>query len=479
MSSIVVAPTRRAENTIYLAFSAVLVIFIQYLGAWISGIDTSPPFAPDLIIVGIIAPIISAALIYSVPDQWLVHNQLSRKIVTAMKIWAEYYLLSSAALQVYKIRSISVRNPKSVFHEERSIVLEGGTLDTPIWRLRGAFWFFISLWLTIPITISIVGLSAFTSIFIITIGIVVSIVVAYPSWKWYIHVSQVLTDSIEFHWLDRVITAARRSDVAIDTPPESRIEIDVKGFTEAIYRGIRGAEDAVESPPEHIIDVPEVVKPSKRGTRHGDEKPVKVTGRISSSTKSEISDKALQDLITGEVEWLRELIRRTIWSSFRARFSELRRYLLLRGEASVKLIRDPILEEWRQSLRAKQANHSFTNLRRLCYYLRGYDLIPSADQQTIDEIIEYEESFMVDPVWASNLYFKRMTRRTDITGMFQLVASDHVDDYLEQMERSALDQYVGQDIAYYEQEYEKLAGEQLWPEMNDDELDKAEPMTYD
>ena len=479
MSSIVVAPTRRAENTIYLAFSAVVVIFIQYFGAWISGEDATLPFAPNLVIVGIIAPILSAALIYSVPDEWLLHKLLSRKIESSMLDSIAFFLLTTVALKLYKVRSERVRNPKSVFCEERDVVLEAGTLDTPIWRLRGAIWFFMSLWLTVPMAISIVGFSTGSSTLMILVGFIVSIVVIHPSWKWYIRTSQLLTNTLDFHWLDRLLTAARRSDIAADDPTASDIEVEVTGFTETIYRGIKAAEAVAEWGADKILDVPEVAKPHRQQTWNKNEEiPIRVKGRIVSREKSGIPEKALQDLLMGDVEWLRELLRRNSWSSFKIRFKELNGFILFRGEETLKRLVHLLLEEWKAAMRNNEATFAFTNLRRLCYYLKEYGLLPSEGKDTINEITKYQEEFIVNPNWAYQYYTKRMTESIYVKMMFEDLARHVVDDYQSEEGWQQYQSHVGADLAYLSDSYQKLSGKTLWPALTDDELDKAELMEY-
>ncbi|MHA2320743.1 MAG: hypothetical protein ACXACG_03715 [Candidatus Thorarchaeota archaeon] len=308
MSSIVVNPSRKAENSIYLAFSVIVVTFVLYLTA---GLNTGPEFVPDLLIVAAASSLIAAALVYSSPDELILHWFLRRKDSDedAIVRVAKFHVLTQYLLGSYSIITRRVRPPKEEASDAVDAVLDGNDLDTEIWKLRGAFWFTLSLVPTGLIICSILLWSELCMVLAVIL-VLLGVAVVAPSIIHYGRTSQNISLLGQFQWFDELLTATRMTEIT-PTPTVSNLTMSLDGLSEAIYRGARGAQ---EKQPKKIKDVPVIVKPivDEKSISPGDrrESSVSFSGKI----REEIhvpreTRRKFNFLLAEEAAWLRQLVQ--------------------------------------------------------------------------------------------------------------------------------------------------------------------------
>lgn len=437
MSSIVVAPTRKAENSIYLAFSVVLVVFIQYAFAWAQGQDTGVGFVPDFALILTLSPIAAAALIYSSPDERAIHAFLKRRATRHEHEMEESVLLTMYALRLYRVTTWRLLNETFLVSHAKTTVLESGDLDSRIWRLRGAFWFVLSVPLSIAIVASMYQWDSSILSLLIVVSMVVVTMVLYPSWCDYKESALFLTNLAEFHLLDRGLSIVRRWETSTERIGE-QFRFSVQGLTETIYRGIRAAK--VVEKEENGNKVGKILKPlvylSKTGGTERAESRISIEQKPAVGVDQGAAETArFHDLVDEECEWLRELVRRESWAAFRMRFLDLRTQITGRGKIALGEIVIDLVKEWANALKVGTVTHAFAQLRALCYKMTQYALIPDGMVAVVEKLLRYHDSHMIDRAWVFHYWPKLMEKHLgDIVPIvydaFQSIPAESIEDEL-------------------------------------------------
>lgn len=403
MSSIVINPSRKAENSIYLAFSVVIVTFLLYLAA---GLNTGPEFVPDLLIVATASSLIGAALVYSSPDESIFHWLLKRKNSNEKAIVkvARFHVFTQYLLGSYSIATRRVRPPKEEASDDIDAVLDEHDLDTEIWKLRGAFWLILSL---IPAGLIICSILNWNylcigfAILLVSIGVAVII----PSFTQYKRTSQNLSLLSQFQWFDELLTATRMTEIT-PTPSVSKFSLSLNGLSEAIYRGIRGSQ---EKQPENVKDVPSIVKPivDKKSISPSDrrESSVSLNGTVSEEINaSRETRRKFNFLLAEEAVWLRQLIQTGRWKLFSTRFQKLKSDIIEKARINQDALVDVFINEWLQCLKFNIVFHSFSEFRRLLFHMTNLNLVPTSNSEIISALLFPEEEEMRKPAIAFAYY---------------------------------------------------------------------------
>ncbi|TET07925.1 MAG: hypothetical protein E3J86_11795 [Candidatus Thorarchaeota archaeon] len=72
-----------------------------------------------------------------------------------------------------------------------------------------------------------------------------------------------------------------------------------------------------------------------------------------------------------------------------------------------------------------------------------------------------------------------MTRKTDVTHMFELLAENLVEDHRDSERLEVFVKKMSFDLRYYYDKYKEITGRGLWTKMSDDELDESGSMNYE
>ena len=419
-SSIIAAPSHKTENSIYLAFSIVVVTFIQYFSAWIQGQDTGLDFIPNLALIIVLSPVIAAALVYSSPDEVFFHNLLYRKSAESNEDMERFMLLSMYALRLYRVSSWKLLSQSFLTSYAKTIVLESGDLDSRIWKLRGAFWFVISIPLSISIVAAIYQWDPIIVILLTTISVAVIIMVGYPTWKSFQESVMIFTNLADFHLFDRGLAIVRRWEASTKQMRDSSVS-SIDGLSETIYRGIQASKV------QDSEEVEKILKPKTHFRKEGgtEEREVGIKlqqlpyrGELQRTNDSE----KFHDVVNEECEWLRELIRRESWAAFGMRFSDLQMQIHRRGEIAIENVEEDLIKEWANTLASGSESHSFTQLRALCHRLSQYSLIPKDKDDVVDSLLRYHESHMVNRSWSFHYWTDLTKKHNEVALPFLLEA---------------------------------------------------------
>jgi len=404
VSSIVVNPSRKAENSIYLVFSAVFVTFIFYLA---EGLNTGTEFVPDLVVVLAISSLIASGLFYSSIDEIVLHWRLknrSRQEKSVTKL-AKFNILTQYLLGSYAIVTRRVRPPKDEVCDAVDSVLEGKDLDTEIWKLRGAFWLLLSLIPSGLIICSILKWAA-TFVFIVALIIIIGIAVIVPSIEQYKQTSQYVTALAQFQWFDELLTATRMTETTA-TKTVTNLNIALNGLSESIYRGVRGTQ---MEQPKLVKDVPEIVRPiiDKKPIDQSDRReiPVSFRGTISEDIHVQRESKRkFNSLLAEEAIWLRQLVQMSRWKIFSIRFLKLKSDINANAKINQSSLLNNIINEWLKCMNTGKISHSFSELRRLTFHMNDLDILLDDDKAVIRALLKPDEKEIIVPIVAF-AYFK-------------------------------------------------------------------------
>ncbi|MFW9844063.1 MAG: hypothetical protein ACFFEV_05785, partial [Candidatus Thorarchaeota archaeon] len=236
MSSVIVNPTRRAENSIYLVFSVLVIASLQY------AIDIFNPvagFQPDIIATGLLGSLLATFLMYPALEKRTLEYFLIKKVEEDLSKKAEFILNSVFLLESYRIVTQKIPEAETVLLTKTREVLDGEELTVPMWKLRAAIIFTLSL----PFSGIVVFyyfrdiVTLFSMLFVLLISIVL------PSWTEYQKTANTLSKLIQFHWFDELLTAVRRSEITADYNP-TIIDLRVDGLAANIRagKGIKSSE---------------------------------------------------------------------------------------------------------------------------------------------------------------------------------------------------------------------------------------------
>lgn len=431
MSNIVVNPSRKAENSIYLVFSAVLVTFMYYL---VAGLNTGTDFVPDFLVVMAISSIIASALVYASPDEELIHWRLKKRNTSkkTLKETSEFFIFTQYLLGSYVIITRRVQPPEKEVLGAIDAVLEGNDLDTEIWKLRGAFWLLLSL---LPSGLIVCSILKWASIciFIAALIISVGILVLEPSIRQYKQTANYSRDLSQFHWFDEILTATRRTETTA-TKTVTELNLTLDGLSEAVYRGISGTKD--KRPPE-IENVPEIVKPivDERSITPADRKEssVDLTGSISDNIQvSRETRRKYNALLAEEAIWLRELVQMCRWKLFSSRFQKLKSDIVLNAKLNQNNLPSSIIDEWSKCLIFNEIFHSFSEIRRLASHMKNLGLIPDTDLVTINALLYPSEKDMKNPSISLAYYEEKISCSYEISKKIRQMFIDYADHYTEE-----------------------------------------------
>ncbi|MCK5264160.1 MAG: hypothetical protein KAR03_01010, partial [Candidatus Thorarchaeota archaeon] len=340
-------------------------------------------------------------------------------------------LLTMYALRIYRVPTWKLISQTFLISTSRTTVLESGDIDSRIWKLRGAFWFIVSVPLSIIIVAAVYQWNPTTMILLTIISLVVIIMVGYPSLKSYEDSVRIFSSLVEFHLFDRGLSIVRRWE-ASTMPIRDTPSFSMDGLTETIYRGIKAANE------KDSDTVRKILRPTTYLTKGGGterrESGIKIKQSSYQSEEQRYSDSArFHDMVNEEFEWLRELIRRQSWAAFRMRFSDLQTQIQGRGIKALNDVERDLIAEWANTLKTGGIIHSFTQLRALCNRLRKYQLIPDDKVAIVEKLLKYHESHMVNRSWA--IYYW-----TDIIEKYQEVAIPIIHDAFQSIQGKWVEQ---------------------------------------
>ena len=148
VSSIVINPTRRAENSIYLAFSALVVVSFQYGNAIIT---RQQNFEPNVLTTVVAGSLLAAFLMYSAFEKKWFEKILTESVKSELGNMVDFPLLSIYLLESYNIITQPIPKARDVLINKTQEILDGEELAVSMWRLRSAILFVLSIPLTATI----------------------------------------------------------------------------------------------------------------------------------------------------------------------------------------------------------------------------------------------------------------------------------------------------------------------------------------
>ncbi len=418
MSSIVINPTRRAENSIYLAFSILAVVSLQY-GYAICTEQSN--YEPNILTIAVAGPLLAAFLMYPAFEKRWLEKRLTKRVEKELGKMVDFPLLSIYLLESYKIITQKVPKASEVLINKTQDVLDGEELSVSMWRLRAAILFILSIPFTGIVAYYYISDTLIRGLLLFAFIVLVE-VIRRSSVIEYENTSNTLSSLVQFHWFDELLTTVRRTEV---TPDYNKriIDLQIEGLVANMY-------------------VARITKPKGIGTgtgkppvtleRERSKYPVTVKGFTQQVEPTRAETRKYNSLLAEECTLLRELTTLRDWPRFNSRFSVLRNHIIPTGQTSLNGLRHTIGMLWEPALLSgnEQGLYSqqFNKLRLLLCQTAHFGLIPSDLTSLVNFILKPSLKSMTDWSFSYEYYLRFGERTGRLDSMFRRYMHDKVKD---------------------------------------------------
>ena len=416
MSSIVINPTRRAENSIYLAFSVLVVASIQYGYAIVT---EELNYEPNILVTVVAGSLFAAFLMYPAFEKRWLEKNLTSGVKKELGNMVDFPLLSMYLLGSYNIITQPIPNTSRVLIEKTQEALDGEDLAVSMWRLRSAILFILSIPFTWIIVRYYVSDSFILWLLPLALLALFGVVIKSSAIE-YDKTSNTLSSLVQFHWFDELLTAVRRTEVTPDYD-KRLIELQIEGLASNIYIADKTGPKSGGSGKHPAILKQEESK-----------YPVIVRGFTQQVQQTREEKRKYNSLLAEECTLLRELATLREWPRFNSRFSVLRNHIISTGQNRLYGLKNTISLLWEQALISNNeqsiSSLQFNKLRQLLCQTVHFGLVPSTLTNIVNLILKPNLKLMTDWSFSYNYYliFDENIGRLD--SMFRKYMHDKVKD---------------------------------------------------